>query len=83
MKDKKREVMELEAELLRLNSLVRDRRAQLLRLDQCPNKSCQCRLVWQEHVDRTLSRQMGKIRRQVVGKTAQNGKAKAGRAATK
>ena len=47
MKDTKREAMELESELFRLNALVRNRRAQLDRLEKCPNKDCQCRLVCQ------------------------------------
>ncbi len=64
--------MELEGELLRLNALVRSRRAQLDRLEKCPNKDCQCRLVWRDIMERTLSRQMGKIRRQVAGKAAAN-----------
>ncbi len=72
MKDKRRDVMELEDELLRLNALVRNRRAQLDRLEKCPNKDCQCRLVWRDVMERTLSRQMGKIRRQVAMKAAAN-----------
>ncbi len=75
MKNKHQEVLELEAELLRLNTLVRNRRAQLKKLETCPHKDCECRAVWQEQVDRTLSRQMGKIRRQVGSKAARNGKA--------
>ena len=65
MKSKQREAVELEAELLRLNSLVRQRRAQLVRLEQCPNKDCECRVVWREVVEKDLAGQVGKIRRQV------------------
>ncbi len=56
---------ELEAELIRLNTLVRARRKQLARLDQCPHKDCECRQVWRDMVEKNLSLQMGKIRRQV------------------
>ncbi len=59
---------ELEAELIRLNTLVRARRKQLARLEQCPNKTCECRMVWREVVEKNLASQMGKIRRQVKGK---------------
>ena len=68
MKTKQREAAELEAELLRLNSLVRERRNQLARLEACPNKDCECRRVWKEVVDKKLNRQVGKIRKQVRGK---------------
>jgi hypothetical protein len=63
MKNKNRKVIELEAELLRLNSLVRDRRKELARLAACPNKACTCRQFWQEHVEKLLALQMRKIRR--------------------
>ncbi len=62
---KRRETIELEAELLRLNELVRARRKQLARLETCPNKECECRVVWREHVEKTLAGQVGKIRRRV------------------
>lgn len=65
MKSKQREALELEAELVRLNTLVRQRRQQLARLDKCPNKDCECRRVWREVVEKDLARQVGKIRRQV------------------
>jgi hypothetical protein len=65
MKSKERESVELESELLRLNTLVRQRRAQLARLEKCPNKSCECRAVWREHVEKMLAGQVGKIRRRV------------------
>ncbi len=64
----KESVVELEAELIRLNTLVRARRKQLARLEQCPNKACECRMVWREVVEKNLASQMGKIRRQVKGK---------------
>lgn len=62
MKSKKAEALELEAELLKLNDLVRARRAQLARLEDCPNKDCECRAVWRETVEKNLSRQVGKVR---------------------
>ena len=65
MNGKQRETTDLEAELLRLNALVRERRKQLARLEKCPNKDCPCRLVWREQVENNLEGQVGKIRRQV------------------
>ncbi len=65
MKSKQSQVLELEAELLRLNALVRQRRKQLAYLQKCPNKDCECRKVWHEVVEKNLSQQMGKVRRQV------------------
>ena len=62
---------ELEAELLRLNALVRARRQQLARLDKCPNKDCPCRFVWREHVEKNLAGQVGIIQRKVSSKAAQ------------
>jgi hypothetical protein len=76
MKSKQREAVELEAELLRLNSLVRQRRAQLVRLEQCPNKDCECRVVWREVVEKNLAGQMGKIRRQVKNNGAKRHRVK-------
>jgi hypothetical protein len=73
---KPQEATELEAELLRLNSLVRERRKQLARLEKCPNKDCPCRVVWRNHVEKNLAGQMGKIRRKVSTKTAQPAKPK-------
>ncbi len=70
MKSKQRQVLELEAELLRLNSLVRQRRKQLAFLEKCPNKDCECRRVWREVVEENLAQQMGKVRRQVRPRTA-------------
>ena len=67
---KPRDVTDLEGELVRLNALVRERRKQLARLDKCPNKDCPCRFVWREHVEKNLAGQVGKIRRQVHGKSA-------------
>lgn len=74
MKSKVRQAADLEAELLRLNTLVRERRKQLVRLQTCPNKGCECRRVWREVVEKTLSTQVGKIRRQVKTKRNRNGK---------
>ena len=67
---------ELEAELVRLKTLVRERRKQLVRLEKCPNKDCPCRAVWRNHVERNLAGQMGKIRRNVSSKTARPTKSK-------
>ena len=65
MNSKKQEASDLEAELLRLNSLVRQRRAQLDRLEKCPHKDCECRVVWNQVVDKHLATQVGKIRKGV------------------
>jgi hypothetical protein len=73
---KPQEATELEAELLRLNTLVRDRRKQLARLEKCPNKDCPCRVVWRDHVEKNLAGQVGKIRRKVSSKSAQPPKSK-------
>ena len=62
---KPRSATQLEAELVRLNALVRERRKQLDRLEKCPNKDCPCRFVWREHVEKNLASQVGKIRREV------------------
>ena len=70
---KPQEATELEAELLRLNTLVRERRQQLARLEKCPNKDCPCRVVWRNHVEKNLAGQVGKIRRQVGTKAGQAG----------
>jgi hypothetical protein len=70
MNGKQRDATKLEAELIRLNTLVRERRKQLERLDKCPNKDCPCRFIWREHVEIVLAGQVGIIRRQVKGKPA-------------
>jgi hypothetical protein len=77
-KSKQSDAVELESELLRLNTLVRERRKQLARLAVCPNKTCECRKVWSEVVEEKLAGQMGKIRKQVRARPrpARNGKAK-------
>ncbi len=67
MKSKKSDAVELEAELLRLNELVRARRKQLARLEACPNKDCECRAVWHDVVEEKLKHQVGKIRNGVRG----------------
>jgi hypothetical protein len=72
MKRKTAAVLEIEAELLRLNSLVRRRRAQLERLKVCPNKDCECRAVWREVIEKDLAQQVGKIRRSVKTKPARS-----------
>ncbi len=75
MKRKERQAVELEAELLRLNEMVRKRRAQLERLEKCPHKDCECRAVWREVVEQDLASQVGKIRRGVSNNGAVNGSA--------
>jgi hypothetical protein len=70
---KQRELADLEAELTRLNALVRERRAQLARLRDCPNPACPCRVVWRDHVEKNLARQVTRIRRQVRGPAATGG----------
>ncbi len=62
---KPRDATELEAELVMLNALLRERRKQLARLEKCPNKDCPCRFVWRNHVEKNLAGQVRKIRRQV------------------
>jgi hypothetical protein len=74
---KKQAATELEAELVRLSLLVRERRKQLARLDKCPNKDCPCRFVWREHVENNLAGQMVEIRRRVRDKPAKLAKPKA------
>lgn len=68
MNKKQEQAVELEAELIRLNNLVRARRKQLANLEKCPNKTCECRVVWREVVEKNLASQMGRIRRQVRSK---------------
>jgi hypothetical protein len=70
MKRTKPKAAELEAELLKLNTLVRERRAQLARLENCPQKDCECRQVWLEVVEKKLATQVGKVRKQVGRKPA-------------
>ncbi len=65
MNSKKQHASDLESELLRLNTLVRQRRAQLTRLEKCPHKDCECRLVWSRVVDKHLATQVQKIRKGV------------------
>ena len=64
-KSKQQNATELEAELVRLNALVRERREQLDRLKDCPNHHCPCRVVWRDVVEKNLATQVGKIRRNV------------------
>jgi hypothetical protein len=68
MKTNRQQAVEIEAELVRLTELVRERRQQLTRLECCPNKNCACRIVWREHVEKTLADQVGRIRRKVKAK---------------
>ena len=70
MKSKKREAAGLESELMRLNELVRARRKQLARLEDCPNKDCECRAVWHEVVAKKLNSQVGNVRRGVRPKSS-------------
>lgn len=65
---------ELEAELVRLNALVRERREQLARLEDCPNQACPCRVVWREVVEKNLATQVRKVRHNV--RTGRNSSAK-------
>ncbi len=65
MKSKQPQIPELEAELIRLNTIVRQRRAQLARLKKCPNKDCECRAVWRKVIEQTLAGQVGRIRRKI------------------
>ncbi len=81
MKSKERQALELEAELVRLNNLVRARRAQLLRLENCPNKNCECRRIWRSVVEKDLASQVSKVRRQVRSSSASNGKTRTKRKA--
>jgi len=71
------EAVELEAELLRLNSLVRARREQLARLENCPHKDCECRQVWREVVEKKLATQVRKIRKQVRPTASERNKKRA------
>lgn len=73
MKSKPERALELEAELMRLNILVRARRKQLARLERCPHKDCECRMVWRDMVEKHLAEQMGKIRHQVKGRAVKRG----------
>ncbi len=57
--------LELDAELVKLTALVRERRKELERLKECPNKTCQCRQVWNEQVGKTMASQVRKIRRKI------------------
>ena len=79
MKSKKQDALALEVELLRLNLLVRQRRAQLARLEKCPNKDCECRQVWREVVEQDLARQVGKVSRRVRPATGRAARKSPGR----
>ena len=78
---KMRQATDLEAELLRLNTLVRERRKQLARLETCPNKDCPCRVVWHNHVEKGLAGQVGEIRRRVKAKAEKKTKTKSNKRA--
>jgi hypothetical protein len=80
MKSKQSEIVELESELLRLNSLVRARRAQLDRLEKCPHKDCECRTVWHDVVENKLVKQMRKIGGHVANGNSKPGLRKAAKA---
>jgi len=75
---KKTDATKLEAELARLNALVRERRGQLARLKDCPDQQCPCRLVWREVVEEKLTSQLGKIRRKVNSRRAKPARPKRG-----
>jgi hypothetical protein len=66
MKSKKDEAIKLEAELVKLNALVRARRQTLARLQTCPNSNCECRELWRDHTEKSLAKQVGQVRK-VVG----------------
>ena len=68
MKSKQAKTAELEAELLRLNQLVRERRSQLARLENCPNTDCECRRVWRQVVDKNLHDRWERSVRKCVAK---------------
>jgi len=77
MKSSESAPLELESELIRLNSLIRARRKQLAFLDQCPNTDCECRSVWREVTEKKLAGQVGKVRKHVrASKNGTNGKSK-------
>jgi hypothetical protein len=76
MKSRPLDATELEAELLRLNTLVRERRKQLDRLKNCPNPECPCRVVWRNVVEKNLAGQVGRIRRNVRAKSTVASKGK-------
>ena len=71
MKSSDSSPLELESELMRLNSLIRARRKQLAFLEQCPNTECECRAVWREVTEKKLAGQVCKVRKHV--RTSQNG----------
>jgi len=71
MKSSDSSPLELESELIRLNSLIRARRKQLAFLEQCPNTECECRSVWREVTEKKLAGQVGKVRKHV--RTSHNG----------
>lgn len=77
MKRKPLEKIELEEELLKLNALVRKRREQLARIQDCPNHDCHCRAVWKEQVEKGLEGQVRKIRRNLDSKKKAKKKAAA------
>lgn len=77
MKRKPQEKIELEAELLKLNDLVRERRKELAKIQDCPNHDCHCRAVWKEQVDKNLAGQVRKIRRKLDVKPKTKARAKA------
>ena len=77
MKSISPERAELEAELLKLNALVRQRRMQLARLESCPHKDCECRQVWTEVVDQKLASQVGAVRKKIREKAAKKSKIQA------
>ena len=78
-KSKPLDETELEAELLRLNALVRERRKQLAQLKNCPNPQCPCRVVWHDVIEQNLTSQVGKIRHKVRTPPGRVAKAKRAR----
>ena len=65
MRSKVKVAAALEDELMRLNTLVRERREQLDKLTSCPNSDCPCRVVWKDQVEKKLAGQVHRIRKHV------------------
>jgi len=73
MKSSNRDPIELESELMRLNTLIRARRQQLSVLATCPHTDCECRSVWREVTEKKLANQVGKVRKHVRASSNGNG----------
>jgi hypothetical protein len=73
MKSSNRDPIELESELMRLNTLIRARRKQLDLLERCPHTECECRAVWHQVTEKKLAGQVGRVRKHVRGSENGNG----------